>query len=401
MGLRAHGRLELGSSRASRGERVPALSGDSPALAPVVTKGALAGDKSAAGCTLASSVGSIRAALTSLQAFLLRAGGGGGGWGGDAAALPLQRGSAGDPRALPVGGRGPSPARPGVSPRLGCPVALCPGKAVSGAAALGGGWLRSGGCSKGAFRWQILGKLQVTARKWWCKGRSSCTRNPWLPQPACTVPPASPPALRAQDGLPAVQRMVLPSLGSGSALPASLSPTSSAREGEDSSGCHCRGTLSLSLRETGAAAPCAVAGQPQRSQWPLGYWGSRPGPAPSLASDFRGVSRASPRPPHLSPPPQPRSRWRVRVGDSPRETPTQYKPQRVNNYGCDCSGTSAFPGGFNGEAELCEGRGEVRTPRRPGRQEQGPERDAAATSSYGGCLHPAHRAAGLREKVFP
>lgn len=77
-----------------------------------------------------------------------------------------------------------------------------------------------------------------------------------------------------QDGLPAVQRTVLPSLGSGSTLRASFSPSSSAREGKDSSGCHCRGTLSLTLCETGAAAPCAITGQHQQSEGPLGCQGS-------------------------------------------------------------------------------------------------------------------------------
>ena len=107
---------------------------------------------------------------------------------------------------------------------------------------------------------------------------------------------------------------------------------------------HCQGTcLSLTLCETSAAAPCAITGLRQQSEGPLGYQGSRPGPGPSLSSDFRGASRASPRSPCCLRPPQPWSRWRGWAGDSPRETPTQYKPQRVNNYGCDCSGTSAFP----------------------------------------------------------
>lgn len=152
--------------------------------------------------------------------------------------------------------------------------------------------------------------------------------------PSCALPPA----LGAQDGPPAVQRMALPSLGSRGELCASFSPSSSAPKCKDS-GHHCQGTcLSLTLCKAGAAAPCAVREQHQRSEGPLGHRGSG---AVNLALDLLCclIPGVSPRPPL-----QPWSRWRGRAGDSPRETPTQYKPQRVNNYGCDCSGTSSSPG---------------------------------------------------------
>lgn len=119
------------------------------------------------------------------------------------------------------------------------------------------------------------------------------------------------------------------------------------------------------LRNGCCSTPCHHR-QPQWPEQPLGYRNSDPGPGRSLFFDFRGASRVSPRPPRCLLPPQPRSPCRGRAGDSPRETPTQYKPQRVNNYGCDCGMASAFPGALTAKRSSAEaeGRKEHRDTRR-------------------------------------
>lgn len=107
---------------------------------------------------LASSVELIPAALTSLQVFLLKA------EDGEGHECSWRTGiSEWLSKGLSSGTQGLSPAHSGVSPCLRSPpIHLCPGTVVSRAGTGSGPW----GFLKGTFWWQILGKLQVTERKW-------------------------------------------------------------------------------------------------------------------------------------------------------------------------------------------------------------------------------------------
>lgn len=159
--------------------------------------------------------------------------------------------------------------------------------------------------------------------------------------------------------------MALPYLGSGGELCASFSPSSSAPKCKDS-GHHCQGTcLSLTLCKAGAAAPCAVREQHQRSEGPLGHWGSQPGPGPSLLSDPRGVPKASSAALKLLEGPG----WRLPTGNTNSIQTTAGKQLRVR-----LQRDFLFPGALTVKrsrvkAEGSWGRGDG--------QEQGPQRGAA------------------------
>lgn len=128
----------------------------------------------------------------------------------------------------------------------------------------------------------------------------------WLPHPACTVAPSFPACLgsTARVSQPCRGQCCCPWAQGAHNVPDRAHPRAhpeltSAQEGEDSSSCRCQDTcLSLTLCST-----LRHLGQHQLSEGPLGCWGSRTGPGPSLSCDFRDASRESLKPPHHLPPP--------------------------------------------------------------------------------------------------
>lgn len=115
----------------------------------------------------------------------------------DAGALPFQRGFARDPRALPVGGRGPSPAHPGVSPCLRSPVADAstqPCAWVRQRAELWcWGWLRSSGAAQGSLLVADFGEATGDCQEMTMQGQDLL----------CAQPVAAPSCLRCAPSFPA------------------------------------------------------------------------------------------------------------------------------------------------------------------------------------------------------
>lgn len=154
------------------------------------------------------------------------------------------------------------------------------------------------------------------------------------------------------------------------------------------------------------AAPSALQGGRERLLLPLplpGHlscpWLLQEGHCSACASRGSGGGDTGPsglvaRPPACFP--SPRRHRGGSTGDSQREAPGSIQTTAGKQLRARLQRCFRFPRGFNSERARGEGREEKRL-----RGTRGGRSTVQSCSSHGGHLHPAHRAAGLREEVFP